>query len=53
MLIVKSGIKEAIGDLNMAGDLPEALEKKVAMLLKEAIERAKANNRRTVMAKDL
>ena len=53
MLVVKSQIKEAVGDLNVASDLAEALDKEVDALLKKACERCKANGRRTVSAKDL
>lgn len=52
-LIVKSKIKSAVGELNVAGDVPEALNKKVLKLLEEASERAKANGRRTLQARDL
>ncbi len=52
-VIVKSQVKELCGDYNVAGDFADALDKKVTALIKEAVERAKANNRRTVMAKDL
>ncbi|RMF55171.1 DUF1931 family protein [Candidatus Woesearchaeota archaeon] len=53
MIIVKAKIKEATGEFNVASDFIEALDAKVKDLIKEAIERAKANGRRTVMAKDL
>jgi histone H3/H4 len=52
-LIVKSKIKEVAKDLNIAGDVAEALNKKVEALLVEASERAKANHRRTLQARDL
>jgi histone H3/H4 len=52
-LIVKSKIKEAVKELNVAGEVAEALNKKVEHLLKEAAERAKANGRRTLQARDL
>ncbi|RMD67051.1 DUF1931 domain-containing protein [Candidatus Pacearchaeota archaeon] len=52
-LIVKSKIKEAVKDLNVASDVSEALNKKVEALLAEAAERAKANGRRTLQARDL
>jgi len=52
-LIVKSKIKEAVSELNVSSDVPEALNKKVLFLLKEASERAKANGRRTLQARDL
>ena len=53
MLVVKSQVKEIAGDMNVAVEFVDALDKKVESLIKEAIARAKANNRRTVMAKDL
>lgn len=52
-LIVKSGIKKAVGELNVAGEVADALNKKVERILEEAIERAKANGRRTIQARDL
>lgn len=51
-LIVKSKIKEAVSDLNVAGDVAEALNEKVVSLIEEAAERAKANGRRTLQARD-
>ena len=53
MLIVKAKIKEHAGGLNVAGDLADGLDKKVAALIAEAVERAKANGRKTVQARDL
>ena len=53
MLVVKAKIKEMTGECNVAGDFADALNKKVEQLIKDAVERAKGNNRRTVMAKDL
>ena len=52
-LIVKSKIKETVPDLSVSGEVPEALNKKVLELLKVAAERAKANGRRTLQARDL
>lgn len=52
-LIVKSKIKPAVPELQVSSDVPEALNKKVLQLLKEAADRAKANGRRTLQAKDL
>jgi len=56
MLIVKAKIKDIVqqhGDFSIAGDVAETLDKKAKELLKGACERARANNRRTVMARDL
>ncbi len=53
MIVVKSKIKELVGNCNVSGDFAEALDEKVKQLVKAASERAEANNRKTVMAKDL
>jgi histone H3/H4 len=50
---VKSSIKDLCGPINVAAEFPEALDKKVEQMIKDAMERAKANGRRTIMAKDL
>ena len=52
-LIVKAKIKDVCKGYNVAGDLADALSAKAEMLLKDACKRAEANNRKTVMAKDL
>lgn len=52
-LIIKSKIKSAVKELNVAAEVAEALNKKVEKLLSEASERAKANGRRTLQARDL
>ncbi|MGM5482488.1 MAG: DUF1931 domain-containing protein [Nanobdellota archaeon] len=53
MIVVKSKLKEMLKDYNISGDFSEALDNKVKEIVKEASKRAEANNRRTVMAKDL
>ena len=52
MVLVKSKVKEAT-ELNVAGDVYDALEKKVLDLIKAAEERAKANGRKTIKPYDL
>lgn len=52
-LIIKSKIKSAVPDMSVAGEVPDALNKKVKELLDQARERAKANGRRTLQARDL
>jgi histone H3/H4 len=52
-LIVKSKIKSTVPDLQVSSDVPEALNRKVLQLLKDAAERTKANGRRTLQARDL
>ena len=53
MLVVKAKIKDVAANYNVAGDFAEALNKKVEQLVKDACARAEANNRKTVMSKDL
>lgn len=52
-LVVRSKIKEYIKDMNVSGDFADALSKKCEQLIKDAIERAKANGRRTVQGRDV
>ncbi len=52
-VVVKAKIKELVGNYNVASDFAEALDAKVRELIAEAVKRAEANNRKTVMAKDL
>ena len=52
-LIVRSNIKKITGEFNVAGDFEDSLNNKIESMIKEAVERAKANNRRTVMGRDL
>lgn len=54
LLVVKAKIKDAVSkDTRVSGEIAEALDKKVRELLKAAEERAKANKRSTIQAKDL
>lgn len=52
-IVVKSKVREELKDSNLGGDFVEALNKEVAQLVHKAEERAKANGRKTVQAKDL
>ena len=52
-LIVKAKLKEAAKGANVAGDLADALNCYAHQVLKSACERAEANQRKTVMGKDL
>lgn len=52
-IIIKSKIKSAVPDLNVAEEVAEALDKKVFKILEEASQRAKLNGRRTLQARDL
>ncbi len=56
MLVVKAKIKDVakeFGDFSIAGDFADKLDEKVRQLIKDATDRAAANNRKTVMARDL
>jgi len=60
VLIVKSNIRKVVKELDkeneissVADEVGTALERKVEELLREGIERAKANKRRTLQARDL
>jgi histone H3/H4 len=52
-IVVKSKIKELAGDCNVAGDFAEALNAVAVELVQKAAERAAANGRKTVQAKDV
>ena len=59
-LIVKNNIKQAVKELDkensissVAGDVSIELQKKVDELLEKGIKRARANNRRTLLGRDL
>lgn len=52
-LIIKSKIKSAVPDMMVAAEVSDALNKKVLKILEEATQRAKANGRRTLQARDL
>jgi len=52
-VIVKAKIKEIAGECSVSSDFPDALDRKVTEIIKDACRRAKDNSRRTVMAKDL
>jgi histone H3/H4 len=53
LLVVKAKIKDVVGDYNVSGDFAEALDILVRKNVELAVKRAEANNRKTVMAKDL
>jgi len=59
-LIIKSNIKKVVKEIdkegkvpNISGDVAEELDKKATEILQKAVERAKANGRRTLYARDL
>ncbi|MDP1729221.1 MAG: DUF1931 family protein [archaeon] len=54
-LIVRSNIRKALKDKidNVAEEVEDALNNKVLEILEKGIERAKANQRKTLHARDL
>jgi histone H3/H4 len=52
-IVVKSKIKELTGDMSVSGDFSDVLNAKVKQLVLDAVKRAEANNRKTVMGRDL
>lgn len=53
MLVVRSKIKNFSQNCHVGSDFAEALSKKVEDLIKDAVRRAKANNRNTLKERDL
>ncbi len=53
LLVVKAKIKDVCPGFNVAGDLAEALSGKVKAAVDDAVKRAEANGRKTVMGKDV
>lgn len=53
MLIVKANIRKAAGNFEVAAEFMQALDRKVGQIVKEAIERAAANGRHTLMVRDV
>jgi len=52
-LIVQSRIRDAVDGMNVSSEVAPVLNKKVQKILDEAVERAKANGRRTLQGRDL
>jgi len=55
MLVVQSKVRDIVKktDANMSGDFVEALSNKVEEMVTQAVNRAKANGRKTVRSYDL
>ncbi|MFC2162323.1 DUF1931 domain-containing protein [Candidatus Altiarchaeota archaeon] len=51
-MIVKSAVKAAAGDMSVGADFYEELNNVVGTAIARAQERAKANNRSTLKARD-
>ncbi len=51
--VVKSAVRGLLKDMRASPEFFKALDKKVAQIVKEAIQRAKKNGRKTLRAYDL
>lgn len=51
--IVKAAVKEELSEMNVSNDFYDALDEDVGELLEKAAQRADANDRKTVQARDL
>jgi len=52
-LVVKSAVKKLLKGMRVSGDFWKEMDERVSWKVKRAIERAKANTRKTVRAADL
>jgi len=52
-MVVKNAVRKALRGYRVGGDFFKELENKVQWKLKRALERAKANGRKTLRAADL
>lgn len=52
-LLKKSGVREAADGYNVGSDVYEALDDRVKELVERAVDRAEANGRKTVKARDI
>ena len=52
-VIVKSKIKDMVGKVNVSADFNDELNKKVKQMIQDAVKRAEANGRKTVMGRDI
>ena len=53
LLVVRSKLKEAAKNMNVASDFADALSKEVEEMVKKACKRADENGRKTVQPRDL
>ena len=53
MIVIKSKVKEHVGDLNVSSDFSEGLNQLLVRHINDACMRAEANGRKTVQARDL
>ncbi|MBN2368265.1 DUF1931 domain-containing protein [Candidatus Woesearchaeota archaeon] len=52
-LVTKAQVKSVVGNINVSEDFYPVLNQEVERIIKRAVQRAKENNRRTLMARDV
>ena len=52
-IVVRTKIKELTNNFSVSSDFGDALDEKVKSLVNDAMRRAEANGRKTIMSKDL
>ena len=52
-IVVRTKIKELVENYSVSSDFGDALDEKVESIIRDALKRADANGRKTVMSKDL
>ena len=52
-VLKKSGVRDAASGVNVGSDFYDALDDTVKGLISDAVDRAEANGRRTVKARDV
>lgn len=52
-VLKKSGVRDAAEGVNVGSDFYDALDDQVKDMIERAVERAEANGRRTVKARDV
>lgn len=52
-IIIRSKLKELVGNISISKDYAAALDKEVIKVIQKSVERAKANQRNTIMPRDL
>ena len=52
-VLKKSGVRDAADGVNVGSDFYDALDDRVKDMIERAVERAEANGRRTVKARDV
>jgi len=52
-IVIKSKVRDFTGEYSVSSDFSDVLNQKVKQMIADALKRAQANNRHTVMGRDL